>query len=206
MSKSVFFRSTLSYMLLPLFRWIKKPLVKHEGVYKVHVVYKHDGCTALCNEAGVFWNAEGKYWSMDGTAHEYWACMSYDEYLKLPPSPNGVSDVVFHIKYFMHGSKYTRVTRTYGALWPFRGQCRKMPPMLYVLLLDEHRTCVHNVTRKMYKLQGPFGWHEEDSDVQLQDLFSYSEWSSLQIVMMFRNNFVIDKNLTLRSLWTPNKT
>lgn len=135
-----------------------------------------------------FWKSEERYWGED--SEKVWTDVTRT-FKKLGPTPEGVSNEIFRIKYVYDNKNFTCVTRNPLFMWPpmeTRG-ARFVMPITNAMLIDDNGP-VRDVTKKIIRYMGPRkDFHGED--VTVEDLFLYDDYTHIQVknIMNQTNEF-----------------
>jgi len=188
--KWIFFQFVKIYMfVLSLLR------VRDFTIYKRELEYKIDGDVDESYELTPFWKRESCYMHQGWN----WADVTGVTIGNLPPY---VKDIILRIKYSFDGKVFTMVTKDPNYTWPpvKATQARFRMPIKSVEMVDVDDKPILDVTKKYKKVEGPYGDFWNQTDVMIEDLFSFVEYDKLKITYVTNTSKLIPKTSTLQEL------
>ena len=136
-----------------------------------------------------FWKSEERYWGADESRN--WTIVT-NRIRDLGPTPSGVKDLLFTVKYYYDGKRYKMITRDSEYTWPPKEPAAQFRvPIKSAVLMNKDKP-VNNVTKKLLKTMGPRrDFHNQD--VTVEDLFSFDDYTDIKITNIMETIVILPK-------------
>ena len=136
-----------------------------------------------------FWKSEERFWDIEESRN--WTIVT-NNVRNMGPTPDGVKDILFTIKYYYDGKRYRMITRDPDYTWPPpEPPVRFRVPIRTAFLMKKDKP-IRNVTKKLSKTMGPRrDFHNQD--VTVEDLFIFDDYTDIQVTDILNNVTVLPK-------------